>query len=94
MKTLYISRYLCGLMTLSFLMVSMTTYAPAGERVGEILFWTFGFCSLFFAAVSFYLSALRQRHPESKIFKSSVLHFTLFAFAILMTLLLVLGIAG
>jgi len=94
MKTLYISRYLCGLMTISFLMVSITTYAPAGARVGEILFWTFGFCSLFFAGMSFFLSALRQRDPENRIFKSRVLHFTLFAFAILMTLVFVLGIAG
>jgi hypothetical protein len=94
MKTLYISRYLCGVMTIAFLLVSTITYIPEAEWKGELLMWTFAFCAFFFAGVSLFLSALRQRNPESRLFKSRLLHFTLFAFALLMTLFLLLGVAG
>jgi hypothetical protein len=94
MKTLSIARYLCAVMTIAFLMVSSITYVPAAARRGEILMWTLAFFSLFFAGVSFYLSAQTQRHPESKILRSSALHLILLIVAILATLLLVLGAAG
>jgi hypothetical protein len=81
-------------MTIAFLMVSSITYVPAAARRGEILMWTLAFFSLFFAGVSFYLSALTQRHPESNILRSSALHLILLIVAILATLLLVLGAAG
>ena len=94
MKTLSIARYLCAVMTVAFLMVSSMTFVPAAERKAEILMWTLAFFSLFFAGLSFFLSAQTQRHPESKILRSNALHLILLIAAILATLLLVLGVAG
>ena len=78
----------------SFLLVSSTTYAPAAEKTGEAFLWALAFLSFLFAGFSFFLSAQRTRHPESRIFRSNALHFILLALAIIATLLLVLGVAG
>jgi hypothetical protein len=94
MKTILIARYLCGVMTIAFLMVSSITYVPAAVRKAEILMWTLAFFAIFFAGLSLFLSALTQRHPESKILRSSALHLVLLIAAILATLFLVLGVAG
>jgi hypothetical protein len=94
MKTILIARYLCGVMTIAFLMVSSITVVPAAVRKAEILMGTLGFLAIFFAGLSIFLSALTQRHPESKILRSSALHLILLIAAIIATLLLVLGAAG
>jgi len=94
MKTLSIARYLCAVMTIAFLMASSITYVPTAVRKAEILMWTLAFFALFFAGLSLFLSAQTQRHPESKILRSSALHLILLIVAIVATLLLVLGAAG
>lgn len=94
MNILNISRYLFAVTTLSFVLVSSTTYAPPAERAGEAIMWALAFLSFLFAGLSFFLSAQKTRHPESWIFRSNALHFILVALAIVATLLLVLGVAG
>jgi hypothetical protein len=94
MKVIGIAWYLCCLLFAAAVIESMITYAPEAERMGLIIGGTLLVLAVVFGMGAMGLTIYKRRCPASRMFNSKPLFMGIASFAVVLTIVILLGIVG